>query len=64
MVRIPPEAAHFSLKKGKWVVSSVVVLCCVACHLHCLTTFLISSTVYSIYVECLYMYQFFMLIIL
>ena len=25
-VRIPPEAAHFSLKKGRWVVSGVVVL--------------------------------------
>ena len=25
-VRIPPEAAHFSLKKGRWVVSDIVVL--------------------------------------
>ena len=25
-VRIPPEAAHFSLKKGRLVVSGVVVL--------------------------------------
>ena len=25
-VRIPPEVAHFSLKKGRWVVSDVVVL--------------------------------------
>ena len=25
-VRIPPEAAHFSLKKGRWVVSGVVML--------------------------------------
>ena len=30
-VRIPPEAAHFSLKKGRWVVSGVVlfVICVV-----------------------------------
>ena len=25
-VRIPPEAAHFSLKKGRWVVSGAVAL--------------------------------------
>ena len=27
-VQISPEAAHFSWKKGMWVVSGVVVLCC------------------------------------
>ena len=32
-------AAHFSLKKGKWVVSGVVVLCCLPFAL--LTTFLV-----------------------
>ena len=39
-VRIPPEAAHFSLKKGRWVVSDVVVL---FCHLF---TFLLSTSVH------------------
>ena len=39
-VRIPPEAAHF-FEKGKWVVSGVVVLCC-------LTTFLISSGIHAV----------------
>ena len=44
-VRIPPEAAHFSMKKGKSGLSQVL-LCCVVCHLHCLTTFLLSSSMY------------------
>ena len=27
-IHVRPEAAHFSLKMGKWVVSGFVVLCC------------------------------------
>ena len=38
-VRIPPEAAHFSLKRESGL--SLVLLCCVVCHLHYLTTFLV-----------------------
>ena len=38
-IHVPPEAAHFSLKRGKWVVSGVVML-------YCLTTFLISSNIH------------------
>ena len=41
-VQIPPEAAHISLKREGGL--SQVLLCCVVCHLYCLTTFLISST--------------------
>ena len=40
----------FSLKKGKWAVSGVV-LCCVVCHLHYLTTFLISSNIHVYVVQ-------------
>ena len=39
-------SSFFLEKKGKWVVSGIVVLCCVVCHLHCLTTFLISSNIH------------------
>ena len=45
-VRIPPETVHFSLKKDRWTVSGVVVLCCV-CHLY---TFLISSNIHVVYI--------------
>ena len=47
--RYTHEAAHFSLKRGKWVVSGVVVLCYLPFAL-CIATFLISS------IETLYMY--------
>ena len=44
VVRSYPSSLIFSLKRGKWVFSGVVVLCC------CLTTFLISS---SIHIYCI-----------
>ena len=51
-VRIPPEAAHFSLKKGRWVVSGVV--CCLSFVLfNCL------STRYNVHVEPYVLYRVF-----
>ena len=37
------EATHFSLKKGKM---GCLRCCCVVCHLYCLITFLLSTSVH------------------
>ena len=45
-VRIPPEAAHFSLKKGRWVVSGGVALFVI-----CNVTLLLSTSVHVCYIH-------------
>ena len=50
------EATHFSLKRGKM---GCLRCCCVVCHLYCLITFLLSTSVHyyirlQMLLQCLY----------